>query len=183
MDGAFVLETKRLLIRPLGPDDGLFILRLFNDPSFLEYIGDRGLRTAEEARAYIEGGPMESRTRLGFALDLVEDRLSGEPLGICGLVKRPVLDDPDLGFAYLPPWRGRGYAREAAEAVIDDARGRLGLKRLGAVVDGRNSPSIDLLTRLGFCRQGTVRLVEEGPLLELYRIVFPLVEVTSASSQ
>jgi RimJ/RimL family protein N-acetyltransferase len=165
------LETVRLRIRPLVADDGPFIVRLFNDPSFLEYIGDRGLRTAEEARVYIEEGPMESRTRLGFALDLVEERLTGEPVGICGLVKRPALDDPDLGFAYLPPWRGRGYAREAAEAVIDDATARLGLKGLAAVVDGRNGPSIALLTRLGFHRRGTVRLVDDGPLLELYGLV------------
>ncbi len=163
------LETERLRIRPLLPDDGPFILKLLNDPSFLEFIGDKGVRTLDEARTYIEEGPMESRKRLGFALDLVEERLTGEPMGICGLVKRPALDDPDLGFAYLPPWQGRGYAREAAEAVIDDARGRLGLKRLGAVVDGRNSPSIGLLTRLGFSRQGTVRLADDGPLLELYR--------------
>lgn len=166
------LETQRLRIRPLVPDDAPFILALLNDPSFLEFIGDKGVRTLDEARTYIEEGPMESRRTRGFALDLVEERLSGEPLGICGLVKRPALDDVDVGYAFLPAFHGRGYAVEAVEAVVDDSR-RLGLKRLAAVVNGANGRSLSLLRKLGFRHEGKVRLGEDQAEVELYLFDFP----------
>ena len=144
-----MIETSRLRIRRLAPADAPFIVSLLNDPAFLRYIGDRNVRSVADAVAYIADGPAASHARFGFGLDAVET-LGGESMGICGLLRREELDAPDLGFAFLPAFRGRGFAREAAEAVLDDAAGRLAVRRVLAVVQADNDASIGLLGRLGF---------------------------------
>ena len=96
-----VLETARLRLRHLRADDSQFILELVNDPDWLRFIGDRGVRTVEDARGYIEKGPMQMYSRLGFGLDLVELK-DGTPIGMCGLIKRATLHDVDIGFAFMP---------------------------------------------------------------------------------
>src|SRR5690349_12434898 len=111
------IETARLCLRELTPDDGEFILRLLNEPSFIQNIGDRGVRTIEDARAYIVNGPIASYQKYGFGLLLVELKESGESIGICGLLKRDVLEDPDIGYALLPEFWSRGYAYESATAL------------------------------------------------------------------
>ena len=151
-----MIQTARLNIRNLGPSDASFIVSLLNDPSFLRYIGDRGVRTEADALDYIDKGPAASYARHGFALQAVEPRAGGDPMGICGLLQRDELDAPDLGFAFLPPFRRRGIAREAADAVLRDATTRLRLRRVLAITQADNDGSIRLLERLGF---GFERLV------------------------
>jgi RimJ/RimL family protein N-acetyltransferase len=112
-----LLETSRLELRRLSEDDAPFILALLNEPSFIRNIGDRGVRTIDDARGYIAQGPMASYARFGFGLYLVELREPRTPIGICGILKRDQLPDPDIGFAYLPAYWSKGCAREAAEAV------------------------------------------------------------------
>lgn len=145
-----MIETPRLRIRDLGPSDAAFIVSLLNDASFLRYIGDRGVRTAADALDYIEKGPAASYARHGFGLQAVESRSGGDPMGICGLLRRDELDAPDLGFAFLPPFRGCGIAREAADAVLRDATARLRLRRVLAITHADNDASIRLLERLAF---------------------------------
>ena len=79
-----VLETNRLIIRRLSPDDAEFIFQLLNEPSWLRFIGDKGVRTVEDARAYILNGPVEMYSRLGFGLYLVELKEEGFSIGMCG---------------------------------------------------------------------------------------------------
>jgi RimJ/RimL family protein N-acetyltransferase len=165
-----VLKTERLALRHILPDDGDFLLVLLNDPSFLRNIGDRGVRTMEEARTYIMNGPVASYERHGFGLYMVALRESGERLGICGLVKRDALEDVDIGFAFLPVYWAKGYAIESATAVRDYARDRVGLTRLVAVVQPENQPSIRVLEKLGLRPERTVRLDPKGPDLVLYAI-------------
>jgi len=162
-----VIETARLRIRRLTPADALFIVSLLNDPAFLRYIGDRGVRSVDDAVAYIEKGPVSSHARFGFGLDAVVDRSTGEPMGICGLLKRDELDAPDVGFAFLPSFRGRGYAREAAAAVLDDAAARLAIPRVLAIVQADNEASIALLERLEF-RFERMTNSPKGESLRLY---------------
>jgi len=163
------IETPRLRLRPMTPDaDAAFIRRLLNEESFLRFIGDRGVRTVEDARRYIETGPRQSYARHGFGLLLTERRADSEPIGICGLLKRDVLEDPDLGFAFVPEAWGQGFAFEAAEAVMAETGARLRLERVLAVTRPDNRASIRLLKRLGFGLEGTVRLAEDGPELALY---------------
>jgi RimJ/RimL family protein N-acetyltransferase len=140
------METERLLIRPLTPGDAPFIQRLLNEPSFLQHIGDKGVRTEEDAVAYLENGPMASYARHGHGLMAVMLKATGEPIGMCGLLKRDTLDLPDLGYAFLPEAWGRGYALEAGRAAMDQAR----RDRILAIVSQDNEASIKLLLKLGF---------------------------------
>lgn len=165
--GGLQLHTSRLRLRPLCPGDAAFVVRLLNDPDFLLHIGDRGVRSEDDARRYIAEGPMASHARHGFGLDCVE-MLSGEPAGICGLLRRPALEDADVGYALLPEFRGRGLAAEAVDAVLRDARVRLGLRRVAAVVADGNVRSVRLLEKAGFEPCGRVRLTEQAPEIALY---------------
>jgi RimJ/RimL family protein N-acetyltransferase len=144
-----VLETERLVLRPFTMDDAPFILTLLNEPSFLRYIGDKKVRTLEDARQYLLNGPIASYERNGFGLCLVELKDSQTAIGMCGLLKREELPDPDIGFAFLPDFWNKGFAFEAAAAVMNDARARLKLNRILAIVNPDNYASIKLLERLG----------------------------------
>lgn len=157
-----ITETPRLIIRQLTPDDCPFICELLNEPSFIENVADRGVRSVDDAQVYIQTGPVASYEQYGHGLYLVELRETGEPLGICGLLKRAELDAPDIGFAFLPRYWSRGYARESAEAVMRFGRTQLGLDRITAIVAPHNAASLRLLQTLGFSRAGTVVLGDSG---------------------
>jgi RimJ/RimL family protein N-acetyltransferase len=161
-----ILETERLSIRPLSTADDAFILRLLNEPSFLDNIGDKGVRTLDDARSYLLNGPIASYEKNGFGLWLVSIKTTGMPIGICGLLKRDVLEDVDVGYALVPEHWSQGYAAEVVAAVIAYAKTALGLARLVAVVDAANARSIRLLERLGFRYERRMRLApDEGEIL------------------
>lgn len=164
------IETDRLRLRRLIPEDAPFILRLLNDPSFIRHIGDKKVRTLDDAKAYIEKGPMASHGTWGFGLDCVELKRSKEPMGICGLLKRPELNEVDLGYAFLPQFRSKGYAMEAAAAAASNAAVNLNLKSIAAVVSPGNRPSITLLENIGFKFIEQVRLDPARPEILLYRL-------------
>ena len=163
-----VLETNRLILRRLSVDDGAFILRLLNDAAWLQFIGDKGVRTLEDARNYIVTGPMEMYARLGFGLYLTERKSDALPIGICGLIKRDALENVDIGFAFLPDFRRMGYAREAAAAVMEHARSTFGLRRLVAITSPANQASIRLLERLGLRFEATVSLAGDSHEVSLF---------------
>ena len=165
-----VLETERLILRRLTDDDAQFVLTLHNEPSFLRYIGDKKTRNLEDARQYILTGPVATYERYGFGLCMVELKESKTPIGMCGLVKREELPDPDIGFALLPDFCNKGFAFEAATAVLQDARERLKLERILAITILDNEASIKLLERLGFKFEKVIRLTPEGDQLKLFRL-------------
>lgn len=163
-----VIETERLNLRRLDAGDAAFILELLNDPSFLQCIGDKGVRTHEDAVRYILEGPIESYARHGFGLWLVELKDSQTPAGICGLVKRDTLPDADIGYAFLPHFRSRGYAYESAAAVMSYASVALGLRRVLAITNPENAGSIKVLEKLGLKFERLVRLSEDAPEVMLF---------------
>jgi RimJ/RimL family protein N-acetyltransferase len=163
-----VLETERLILRWLSASDAAFILELVNEPSWLQYIGDRGVKTLEDAQNYIEKGPLEMYGRLGFGLNRVELKGSDEPIGICGLIKRESLEDVDIGFAFLPRFWGKGYAFESVSATMNHGKKVLGLSRLVAITSQDNHPSGKLLEKLGFRFERLVRLTTDNEELKLY---------------
>ncbi len=163
-------QTERLILRPMTEKDADFILELLNDPSFIRYIGDRNVRTLEGAKAYITNGPVASYAQNGFGLYLVELKESGDSMGMCGLIRRNTLQDVDIGYAFLPKFWSRGYAYEAAREMKRYAREELGLKRLVAVVDPENPPSIHLLGKLGMKFEKMVRLSPEDIELKLFAV-------------
>jgi RimJ/RimL family protein N-acetyltransferase len=151
-----VLETERLRLREVTLDDAPFIVRLLNDAAWLEFIGDRGVRTPEDARAYLTNGPIKMQREHGFALWVVETKSDGAPIGVCGLLKRPTLEDVDLGYAFLPEARGRGYAVEAGAATLAHGRSAHGLRRIIALTAPKNARSIHVLGKLGFRFERTI---------------------------
>ncbi|MGH8081713.1 MAG: GNAT family N-acetyltransferase, partial [Lysobacter sp.] len=143
------IQTERLLLSELMPEDAGFILELLNEPSFIDNIGDRGVRDLDSAVRYILDGPVQSYALNGYGLWRVDLRDSGEALGMCGLLKRDTLPDPDLGYAFLPRHWSRGYAVEAGTAVLRHARETLALPRVLAITDPDNQSSMKVLQRLG----------------------------------
>jgi RimJ/RimL family protein N-acetyltransferase len=162
------LETDRLALRPLTEADAAFIRELLNEPSFIKFIGDRHVRTSDDARAYIRNGPLASYKRFGFGLLLVTLKDAGTPIGICGLLKRDTLADVDVGFAFLPAYWSKGYGFESAAAVIADGRARFGLTRIVAITNPENAASMRLLQRLGLTFERMIRMSDEGVDLRLY---------------
>lgn len=163
-----LLETPRLTLRRLSEEDAPFVLGLLNEPSFIRNIGDRGVRTLDDARAYITEGPVASYARHGFGLYLVELKEPRTPIGICGILKRDALPEPDLGFAFVPAYWSQGYGLESATAARDYARDTIGLPRLLAIVSPANAGSIRLLEKLGFSFSSTTRLGPEADEVKLY---------------
>lgn len=137
-------------------DDAAFILELVNDPAWIQYIGDKGIRTLDDARSYIVNGPVAMYAKMGFGLYLTELKESRVPIGMCGLIKRDSLEDVDIGYAYLPAYRAQGYAYEAAAAVLEYGRQTFGLKRIVAITTLDNQASGNLLKKLGMHEEGVI---------------------------
>jgi [ribosomal protein S5]-alanine N-acetyltransferase len=165
-----VFETERLALRWLTLDDGGFILRLLNEPAWKLYIGDFGVRTLEDAKRYLEKGPIAMYARRGFGLYLVELKATGESIGICGLIKRDALEDVDLGYALLEEFRGKGYAYESAAAALEFGRRSFQLARIVAVSAKDNQPSARLLGKLGFRFERMARLKADADEVSLYAV-------------
>lgn len=155
----YFLTTQRLQMRKLtdSDQDALFTLALVNDPDFHRFIGDRGVRTLEDARGYLERGPLAMYRQHGFGMYCVELK-DGTPIGQCGLIRREGLEDIDIGFALLPGYRSSGYAREAAQAVMKWGQQVLGLSRIIAIANPDNNASVRLLEKLGLKAEGHISL-------------------------
>lgn len=144
------LATERLELKPFTREDADLVLRLVNEPAFLRYIGDRGVRSLDDAKRYIADGPVAGYARFGYGLMRVERKSDGATVGMCGVLKRDALPDPDIGFSFLPEHWSQGYALESARAVMRHAREILGLGRIVAITTQDNEPSMRLLEKLGF---------------------------------
>ncbi|USX15638.1 GNAT family N-acetyltransferase [Oxalobacteraceae bacterium OTU3CAMAD1] len=168
-----ILDTERLRLRTIEVDDAAFYYELVNDPTWLEFIGDKGIRSLDDARAAIIDGPRAMQQRCGHSLWVMERKSDGRALGLCGLIQRDTLPGPDIGYAIRPEFFGRGYTHEAAVAVLAYARGPLGMKRVLGLTDPGNANSIGLLHKLG------LSFVENRPLppndrpTNIYCIEFP----------
>ena len=145
-----IIESERLFLRPLTLDDSEFILELLNTEGFIKYIGDRNVKTIAQANEYLLNGPLKSYDTNGFGLSLVELKTDRTPVGMCGLLKRDYLDHPDIGFAFLPNYTGKGYAYEIAKEIIHHGLQKLHMENILAIVLPENSSSVKLLEKLGF---------------------------------
>ena len=168
LEALTVLETAQLRLRKLTLDDAAFILELLNDRDFIEYIGDRGVRTLDGARNYLSKGPIDSYARYGHGLYMVETLEGGTPAGMCGLLYREQLQETDIGFAFLPRFRGCGFAYESASAVLDYGRRVLGKTRIIAIVSPGNTASIKVLEKLGMRYEKRARMNAEAEDVLVY---------------
>jgi RimJ/RimL family protein N-acetyltransferase len=156
-----LLDTKRLRLHLLTVDDAALMLAIWNDPGFIEYVGDRCIRTIAQAEDALLNGALRLYEDFGYGPYRVTLKTDGSSIGICGLFRREGLDDPDIGYALLPDYRGRGYAFEAASAVIDYARREIGLQRLTAIVSPANLASIGLTEKLGLRFEKMIRMPDD----------------------
>lgn len=167
-----VAETARLRLRTITADDAAFYYELVNDPTWLEFIGDKGIRTIAQARAAIIDGPLAMQQRHGHSLYVMERSEDGRALGLCGLIRRDSLPDVDIGYAIRPAYFGQGYTFEAAQAVLALARGPLGIRRLLGITDPGNVNSIRLLEKLGLHFEEVKLLPPGDKLTNIYAIEF-----------
>jgi [ribosomal protein S5]-alanine N-acetyltransferase len=151
-----VLETMRLRLAELEETDAAFVLELLNEPGFLTNIGDRDVRTLDDAAEYIRNVFAASYPVNGFGLYRVDLKETGEPIGLCGLVRRDWLEDVDIGFAFLERHWGRRYARESAAAVMAWAAEALGIDRVVGITAPENHASMRVLESLGLRFEGMV---------------------------
>lgn len=165
-----ILDTERLRLRTIEEDDAPFYLSLLNSAPFIANIGDRGIRTLAAARAAIAAGPVAMQRTRGHSIYLVELKATGEPVGMAGIIKRDTLAEVDLGYGFLPPHFGRGYATEAARALLVHARHTLGLHRLLAITSPGNDASHALLLKIGMRCEGLVKLTADDTGTRVYAI-------------
>ena len=166
-----LFETPRLRLLPVVETDAALLLAIWNDPRFIHYVSDRGIRTLEQARAAIVEGPAGLFEVYGYGPYRVERKSDDESVGICGLFRREFLDDPDLGYAVLPGFRGEGYASEAARQVLVIAAVAFGLKRVKALISPANAASIHVIEKLGFSFERRCRIDDDDDTL-LYNFEF-----------
>jgi RimJ/RimL family protein N-acetyltransferase len=162
------LTSRRLVLRSLAAGDAPFLLQLMNDPDYYAHIGDRGLRSIEDAADYVERVVAASYRQHGYGMYLALRHSDGCPVGIAGLVNRPTLEDVDIGFAMAPAHRGAGFASEAGAAVVLHAARDLGLERLVGIVSPGNAASIRVLEKLGLRFEARIRLTPDEEPVRLY---------------
>ncbi len=165
-----IIETDRLALYCMCDEDASFVRHLVNEPQFIARIGDKGVESIADAVRYLHEVPMASYREHGYGGYLVRLRDSSERIGMCGLYRRSNLEHPDLGFAIASAFTGRGYAYEAATAVIGYARSVLDVPLLAAVADTDNHPSLGLIRKLGFAERGTYRMPGEDTDLAYFEL-------------
>jgi RimJ/RimL family protein N-acetyltransferase len=163
-----ILETERLQLRKLTLDDADLMLAVWNDPAFIRHVGDRGIHTNEEARDAMRKGALQLYETYGYGPYRIALRDDDSAIGICGLFRRDGLDEPDIGYSTLPDYCGRGYAYEAASAVIEYARDECSLERLIAIISPDNDASIGLIRKLGFGFERTHTMPEDDDVVRIY---------------
>ena len=144
-----IVETERLVLREMTTADAPLMLALLNEPAFIDFVADRGVRTTQQAAAYIAEKILPSYAQFGFGFYVVEVKESGTPIGMCGLIKRETMDDVDIGFSILERYWGHGYATEAAAAVMKYALTTHRLSRVVAVTAPENFRSMAVLEKIG----------------------------------
>jgi len=163
-----IIDTERLVLRELTLDDFPFIIKLVNSAGWLKYIGDKNVHTPEQAKQYLLNGPLKSYHDNGFGLSLIVRKVDQEPVGMCGLLKRNFLEQPDIGFALLPEYYGEGYAYEITNATLQYAFKTLNLKTILAVVMPENEKSKRVLEKIGLKYIKPVHFPGETQELLLY---------------
>ena len=163
-----ILETERLLLREFTKKDAAFIVTLLNTPTFLKFIGDKKIRTIDEAENYLATGPIKSYEGNGFGLWLFYLKDNKAPIGMCGFIKRDTLEDIDIGYAMLPEYENNGYAFEICNAVMNYGKTKLGINRIIAITTKENVRSSSLLNKIGLYFEKNIRLGEDKEELMLF---------------
>ncbi len=165
---SIICETERLVVRQFELTDADFIVELLNQESFIRFIGDKQVRSTSDAEYYLNKGPIASYNQYGFGLNLVALKECSTPIGMCGILKRDELDKPDLGYAFLPEYWGKGLAKEACEGVLNQEMARYKLETVLAITLPDNPGSNALLKSLGFRYSGVFEIYNSDNNLYRY---------------
>ena len=164
-----IAETSRLLLSKINLKDADFFLKLVNSPHWLKYIGDRKVKTIEDAKAYLQNGTLKSYKDFGFGFYKLQLKEEGKKIiGVCGLIKREQLEDAEIGFALLPKYEGKGFGFEASAAVLKLAEEKFNIKKIIAITLAKNTSSINLLGKLGLTFEKKVKPFDDGKELLLF---------------
>ena len=164
------IETERLQLRKLVLADAAFILKLVNQPGWLENIGDKQVNNLTDAENYLSQGPLKSYREYGFGFYLVVLKHTQESTGICGLIKRECFDAPDIGYAISAEFWGKGYATEAAKAVLEYSQNELKLNQIYGVTSLSNESSKQVLRKVGLTEEGKIKMPEYNELSCFFRL-------------
>ncbi|TXF76060.1 GNAT family N-acetyltransferase [Chryseobacterium sp.] len=161
-------ETERLSLRPMSAEDSAFILELYNQPNFLKYIGDKNIRTVEEAEEYIKTRFRPQIEKLGYGNYLITRKEDKLKIGSVGIFEREGMEIHDIGFSFLGEFEGKGYGFEAASELMKQAFAHFGLKKVSAVTSKDNFASQKLIEKLGLRFQKLVFLPNDPEELMYY---------------
>ena len=164
------LYTQRLFLRKVTVTDAPFFVEILNEPSWIQYIGDRNIKSVAAAETFIEEKYLASYKTNGFGSYLVLEKETNLPIGLCGLYQRADLDFPDIGFAFLEDYQGKGYGFESAHAVLIHALQDLNFKTVLGFTVSENKASIQLLQKLGLQQTGTYQPEGGDEVLLLFRL-------------
>ncbi len=164
----YIIQTDRLRLREFTLEDTKFIIELLNSPEWIRFIGDKNVKTEKQAKDYLKNGPIKSYLENGFGLFLVEKKDNKESIGMCGIIRRHNLENPDIGFAFLPDFNSNGYAYEITSATLMYAKNKLKIPKISAITLRDNEKSIRLLEKIGLHFIKTICLSNNEEELLLY---------------
>ncbi|MDT0552937.1 GNAT family N-acetyltransferase [Urechidicola vernalis] len=153
-----ILETDRLHILKFTLKDAPFIFELVNSPNWLKFIGDKNVKSLKDAEQYIQEKLLNQYKHFGFSFYLVRTKSKQKPIGMTGFIKRPSMQDVEIGFSFLPNSSGKGYALESSKAILKYGKSHLKIEKVVAITDQKNTRSQKLLERLGLEKQGEIIL-------------------------
>lgn len=171
MNNKIILTTKRLILREAELSDKQFIFDLLNSPKWLKYIGDRNIKTIEDAENYITEKFIQNYSNIGYGFYVMTLKETSSSIGICGFAKRDYLDSPDIGFALLTEYERKGYTYEAAYAMLKYGENELGFTHVLAITSKNNIASQKLLEKLNIKFDSYIIEPSSGEELSLYSIV------------
>lgn len=168
--GSWILESERIKLMPLAICDAPFIFELLNTPDWIKYIGDRNIKNELDARNYLRTGPLKSYEEHGFGLLKVQLKSTSTPVGLCGLLQRDFLDGPDLGFALLPAYFGKGITYESCQILLASLVKSKKFEKIYAFTNKANVPSRNLLLKIGFIFEKQFNPYSEDEWLDLFSL-------------
>ena len=163
-------ETERLILKPTGIEDTEFIFQLLNSPKWIQFIGDRNVRTSDDAKIYIQNRMLPQLEKCGFSNYTVIQKEDQTKIGTCGLYSREGMENIDIGFAFLPKFEKKGFAFEAASKLFYEAKNTFKINHLDAFTTKDNYDSQKLLEKLGLKKSGLIRIPNDDEELILYQI-------------
>lgn len=165
-----IIETERLLLKPMSTDDSQLIFELYNSPNFIRFIGDRNIKTVDDAENYIKNKFLPQIEKLGYGNYLISRKEDGKKIGSVGIFERDGLDVHDIGFSFLPEFEGKGYGYESASKLMEVGFKEFGLKKISAITTKENISSQKLIEKLGLKFQKMVSLPNDEEELRYYEI-------------